>query len=85
MSLDSRMATLWLGVMLVLASSPSIADDVIGSTEMLCTVAQATRCYDDGDCAAGPPWRWNIPHFIVIDFEQGQLRTTKVSGERGCR
>lgn len=68
-------------VVLILASLPVFADDLTGSSEMLCTVAQATRCYDDGECATGPPWKWNIPQFIVIDLEEGQLRTTKASGE----
>ena len=68
-------------LVLALASSPSIADDVTGSGEILCSVAHATRCYDDGECATGPPWKWNIPQFIVIDLGEGQLRTTKASGE----
>jgi hypothetical protein len=35
----------------------------------------------DDDCWTGPPWTWNIPQFIEIDFKTKQLSTTAASHE----
>ena len=74
-----------LGVLtlgLVVAATPAIADDVSGADRLICSSVQATVCGSDGDCEIGPPWNWNVPNFIVIDFKKGELSTTPASGER---
>ena len=70
-----------LGGILLLASSPLLADDLSGANKLLCTAVQATICSPDGDCLIGPPWNWNIPQFIEIDLVRKKLNTTKASGE----
>lgn len=81
MSIEKRIATPLVALTLMLASLPSPADDLTGSSNMLCAAVQATGCYDDGECTTGPPWNWNIPNFIVVDLGQAELRTTKASEE----
>ena len=81
MNIEKRRATPLVALSLMLASSPSPADDLTGSSNILCTAVQATGCDADGECTTGPPWNWNIPQFVVVDLEQGELRTTKASEE----
>jgi hypothetical protein len=74
----------WKGsfLFLMLASStPLLADNLAGADQILCTAVQATRCFDDGECVAAPPWLFNMPQFVVVDFQQGRLATTQASGE----
>jgi hypothetical protein len=66
---------------LLLASTASWADEVAGANKILCTAMQATRCSMEEECRTGPPWNWNIPRFIEIDFEKRQLATTAASRE----
>ena len=72
-----------VGLILIgLASAiPVAADDLNGADVILCTAVQATRCFADGECVSGQPWNWNIPQFIEVDLKNGELRTTKASGE----
>jgi len=63
-----------------LFSMPVLADDVTGASTLLCSPAQATRCYADGECSSGPPWKWDIPMFIEIDLDGKKLSTTEASG-----
>jgi hypothetical protein len=81
MNMDKRITTLSVALLLLLLSSPSFADDLTGSSTLLCTTVQTTVCFDEGECTTGRPWKWNIPQFIIIDLEQKQLRTTQASGE----
>ena len=75
-------ATIWLPVVAALVlSTGAMADDVSGADFVLCSSAQATLCSADGYCDSGPPWNWNIPEFIEIDFKSQKLRTTEASGE----
>jgi len=68
-------------LLMMVASTVAMADDLAGSEAILCTSIQATVCYMDEDCEIGTPWNWNIPQFIEIDFAEKVLRTTKASGE----
>ena len=79
--MERRVAILSMALTIVLAASPALADDLTGSHTLLCTTVQTTVCFDEGECITGPPWRWNIPQFIIVDLEQKQLRTTEASGE----
>jgi len=61
----------WHGLLvlaLLLAPTAASADDLTGSDKILCTAIQATRCSMNGDCWSAPPWEWNIPQFVEIDF-----------------
>ena len=79
MSRRALAAALAVGVSLALA--PLLADDVTGSSRLLCSAAQATRCFADGECNTGPPWKWDIPMFIEIDLDGRKLSTTAASGQ----
>ena len=73
------LATLVVGVSLLVA--PVLADDLTGSSVLVCSAGHATRCFADGNCETGPPWNWDIPMFIEIDLDEKKLSTTAASGE----
>ena len=62
-------------------TSLAAADDITGSSRILCTAVQATRCDEEGDCYQDLPWNLNVPQFIQIDLNAKRLSTTKASGE----
>lgn len=76
-----RPKVLTLAVMLALAGGAVWADDLTGSSRFLCAAVQATACVEEGECGTDVPWNLNIPLFIVVDLEAGQLSTTAASGE----
>ena len=57
------------------------ADDLTGSSRVLCAAVQATYCLEDGECGIDLPWNLNIPEFIEVDLEARRLSTTAASGE----
>ena len=67
--------------LLSLVSAAAYADDISGADRILCSAIQATICESGGECEIGPPWLWNIPQFVVVDFKEETLGTTKASGE----
>ena len=69
-----------LAAAMILASTPLLADDLSGSDKFLCTTGEATLCFAEGDCVAGPSWNWNIPQFIQVDLGKKMLSSTKASG-----
>ena len=79
MNRRALLPVLVVGVSLLV--TPLLADDVTGSSMLLCSASLATRCFADGDCITGPPWKWDIPMFIEIDLEGQKLSTTAASGE----
>jgi hypothetical protein len=68
-------------LVLLLASTQLLADDVSGADTMLCTSVQAALCSAEGECQTGPPWNWNIPQFIIIDMKDNSIKTTEASGD----
>jgi hypothetical protein len=70
-----------MGLAILAAAVPSIADDITGSSAVLCTAVQSTVCDSSGDCQTKPPWSLNIPQFIEVDFDRKVLRTTAASGQ----
>lgn len=66
---------------LVLAGNAAWADDLTGADRLLCASAQATVCFDDGECVVDLPWNLNVPEFIEVDLGAKRLATTAASGE----
>jgi len=77
----SRLVILVAAGLLTLAPPASLADDLSGSSRILCTAVQATYCTPEGGCETGSPWDYNVPQFIEVDFDQKTLSTTKASGQ----
>jgi len=77
----SRLVILVAAGLLTLAPPASLADDLTGSSRILCTAVQATYCTPEGGCETGSPWDYNVPQFIEVDFDQKTLSTTKASGQ----
>jgi hypothetical protein len=76
-----RITHVVIGLAILAAAVPSIADDLTGSSAFLCTAVQSTVCDSSGDCETKPPWSLNIPQFIEVDLGQKLLRTTVASGQ----
>jgi hypothetical protein len=69
-----------LVMVLVMAGHATWADDLTGAGRFLCASAQATVCFEDGECAADLPWNLNVPEFIEVDLVDRRLSTTAASG-----
>jgi len=76
-----KSSVLCLTILLMMVASVATADDVKDAEAILCSSAEVTVCYSEGDCEGGSPWTWNIPEFIEIDFTKKVLRTTVASGQ----
>ena len=77
----TRLVDAFFVILALSAAAPLMADDLRGTDRILCTAVQATVCFADGECFAGPPWNWNVPEFIEIDLKKQTLSTTEASGE----
>jgi hypothetical protein len=75
-----RRLFLVLALILALPGLVVEADDLTGSTAILCAAVQATECLEGGDCTIDLPWNLNIPQFIEIDLEAKMLSATAASG-----
>ena len=79
--MDRRIATLISVLIMALASSPALADDLTGHPRFLCAIGDVTMCNSDWVCETDSPSRFNIPDFIVFDLEARLLKTTEASYE----
>ena len=57
------------------------ADDLEGAEVILCGSTLVHHCTASGGCESDPPWDYNIPIFVEIDFTQRVIRTTDASHE----
>lgn len=70
-----------LVLVMILLCGAAGADDIDGHDRFICSVGDVTMCTVDLRCETGPPWRFNIPDFIIFDLEARLLRTTEASHE----
>lgn len=70
-----------LGLILMCAVGPVLADDLRDADRILCSTLSTSVCIAGGDCAEMPPGDLNIPQFIEIEVKTGKLATTAASGE----
>jgi hypothetical protein len=76
-----RIHLIALAGLLALSGQAAWADDLTGSTRLLCSAVQATECFVGGDCGIDLPWNLNIPQFIEVDLDAKMLSTTAASGQ----
>lgn len=58
-----------------------MADELTGSSTLLCHGLSAARCeIDTGTCAVKTPWDLNLPDFLKIDLAAKRAATTEASG-----
>lgn len=74
-------ARLAFGFVALITAAPLCADDLRGANTILCSAVEASLCDSDGKCTSGPPWNWQVPQFLEIDFKKGVIATTAASGE----
>ena len=69
-----------LAAMMVLLSTPALADDLTGKDRFLCSAHTATACSEDGQCFTGTVYDLNMPQFVEVDLQTKRMTTTKASG-----
>ena len=67
--------------MCLLCGGTTVADDLTGEEEFLCSSANVIVCFDDGVCESAMPWELDVPQFINVDLDKRRLSTTKASGQ----
>jgi len=78
-----RRLTISVATCLAVFMAPFVlqADDLEGAEVILCGSTLVHHCTASGGCESKPPWDYNIPVFVEIDFEQRVIRTTDASNE----
>ena len=79
MSTRVLVAVFLFGVIYGLGSVDASAEDLMGAEVILCTSSLVHQCTASSGCEQGPPWKYNIPHFVEVDFQKKELRTTEAS------
>lgn len=74
-------ALILIAAVITVGPHSAAADDLTGSSLLLCVPVQATVCVEDGECVVELPWNINVPQFIEVDLDAMSLRTTRASGE----
>ena len=69
------------GVFAFMIAGAAWSDDLTGEDEILCASANVIVCAVDGSCGSAQPWELNVPQFINVDLDKGNLSTTEASGE----
>jgi hypothetical protein len=69
------------GTLLTLSGGAARADDLHGSSRLLCAAVQVTVCLEGGECVADLPSNLNIPPFVRVDLDAKRIATTEASGE----
>jgi hypothetical protein len=68
------------GLAALLCCGAAAADDVTGSSSLLCYALSAARCEVDGTCELKEPFQLNLPDFLKLDLKAKQAVTTAASG-----
>ena len=63
----------------MLAISTTVAENLEGVDEMICSAGQAQICLETGDCYSAAPWELAIPDFVVINTREKTISTTEAS------
>ena len=63
----------------MLAISTTVAENLEGVDEMICSAGQAQICLETGDCYSAVPWELAIPDFVVINTREKTISTTEAS------
>lgn len=66
---------------IALLSSTALADNVTGTSRLLCSQGQVMVCLHSADCAVVAPALVATPQFVVIDTRKKTVSTTKASGD----
>jgi hypothetical protein len=70
-----------LVALLVLISTPLLAENLAGADKFLCAVVQQEMCTSYSPCTnGGPSWDTGIPEFLEIDAKKKTVSTTHASG-----
>ena len=63
----------------LLAASATLAENVSGVDQMLCSVSEVTLCAETGECFDVQAWEIDVPQFVVIDLKRKVIATTRAS------
>lgn len=65
----------------LLASGLAMAENLVGTDDLLCAAGRAQICFENGECFSVTPAELSIPDFVVIDTKKKSVSTTKASGQ----
>ena len=70
-----------LAALVLLASSPLVAESIVGADKIICAVVVQEVCASDEPCTdGGPTWNTEIPEFLEFDLKNQNVSTTRASG-----
>jgi hypothetical protein len=69
-----------LGV-LIGGSVAAAAGPFDGKTNLICSAAQVVGCIDGANCLVGPARTFDLPDFMLIDFDKKIVRQARASGD----
>ena len=79
----SRLSPWWIAVGALTSSPAGLADELIGSSSLLCHGLSAARCeFETGMCSVKLPWQLNLPDFLKVDLDAKRTETTAASGQQ---
>jgi hypothetical protein len=70
-----------LCVLVLLAATPLLADDVTGASQLLCTTHDVFECEAGGDCGAVSLADLKLPAFVMVDLDKKTMKTTEASNQ----
>lgn len=76
----SSCSRITLALIVLMAVTPLLADDLTGANRFLCTSQQAFECEAGADCNGVSLEDLNLPPFIVVDLDKKTLSSTEASG-----
>ena len=62
-------------------AATAVADDLTGHEQFVCTAWHAVKCTTEGPCTPTEAWRLQMPDFIKIDLEAGEIATPEGTAE----
>lgn len=70
------------GVMLALAVTAAIADDITNTRNVICYGWSASVCDAEQGCQETEAWRLDLPDFVRVDLREGLARTTEAGPQQ---
>ncbi len=71
-----------LVALVVLASTPLVAESIVGADKFICAIVVQEVCASDEPCThGGPTWDTKIPEFLEFDMKQRTVGTTQAGGQ----
>jgi hypothetical protein len=68
-------------VIVLLAATPLLADDITGANEFMCTTHEVFECEAGAECYPVSLDDLKLPAFVMVDLDKKTMKTTEASGQ----